>query len=75
MFHFSQMSMSCLIPKKSPSFLLHSVKIYDAKENINPFWEIRAYTLMLKLEIMSLMSAIKQRLTGSLGTTYPEMTG
>ena len=25
----------------------HSKVIYDAKQNINPFWEIRAYTLML----------------------------
>ena len=31
--------------------------------------------LHFRLEIMSLMSAIKQRLTGSLDTTYPEMTG
>ena len=25
----------------------HSEVIYDAKENINPFWEIRAYTLIV----------------------------
>ena len=25
----------------------HSEVIYDAKQNINPFWEIRAYTLLL----------------------------
>ena len=25
----------------------HSEVIYDAKQNINPFWEIRAYTLVL----------------------------
>ena len=25
----------------------HSVVIYDAKQNINPFWKIRAYTLVL----------------------------
>ena len=45
---------SCLKiqPLKAP-FLVHliatdySEMIYDAKENINPFWEIRAYTLVL----------------------------
>ena len=25
----------------------HSEVIYDTKQNINPFWEIRAYTLVL----------------------------
>ena len=25
----------------------HSEVIYDAKQNINPFWEIRAYALVL----------------------------
>ena len=25
----------------------HSEVIYDAKQNTNPFWEIRAYTLVL----------------------------
>ena len=37
---------------KAP-FLVHLIAtdysevIYDAKENINPFWEIRAFTLLL----------------------------
>ena len=34
----------------------HSEVIYDAKQNINPFWEIRAYTLVLKLNGISQMS-------------------
>ena len=25
----------------------HSEVIYDAKQNINPFWEIRAYTIVV----------------------------